>query len=159
MTKTRGQIVDPTISHEMSSRRRVATALILLGSIVVVLLVAFLVIPNHNGELLNPTADHSEPLTELYFEDHLRLPTTFLPGAEETFRFTIHNLENKPTTYTYVVSVNNAPITNPQRLTLANGAAKSVSTDVPLDVKTPRAYVDIELTNINQAIGYWVTRR
>lgn len=44
-----------------------------------------------------------EPLTELYFENHTKLPKYIFPGREYNFSFTIHNLEYQDMGYDYSV--------------------------------------------------------
>ena len=44
-----------------------------------------------------------ERFTELYFEDHTKLPTTIAQGEPASFSFTIHNLEGATTVYPYQV--------------------------------------------------------
>ena len=44
-----------------------------------------------------------EPFTELYFEDHLKLPKVYGKNNDNSFRFTVHNLEYKTYTYDYYI--------------------------------------------------------
>ncbi len=44
-----------------------------------------------------------ESFTELYFTDHLNLPTTISANTEQSFKFTIHNLENEDKGYSWEV--------------------------------------------------------
>ncbi len=46
-----------------------------------------------------------EPLTEVYFEDHLGLPSVVKAGEIEEFYFTVNNLEYQDMRYWYNVSV------------------------------------------------------
>lgn len=46
-----------------------------------------------------------ESFTELFFTDHLNLPTTISANVDQTFTFTIHNLENKDMSYSWEVFV------------------------------------------------------
>lgn len=45
-----------------------------------------------------------EPLTELYFENHTKLPKYLFPSIAYNFSFTIHNLEYINMTYAYNVT-------------------------------------------------------
>jgi hypothetical protein len=46
-----------------------------------------------------------EPLTELYFENHTKLPVYIFPMRYYNFSFTIHNLEYQEMGYNYSVDV------------------------------------------------------
>lgn len=51
-------------------------------------------------------ASHKSQLTELYFNNSSKLPTTYIPGLTQYFSFTVHNLENKRNHYVYAVTAN-----------------------------------------------------
>jgi hypothetical protein len=100
-----------------------------------------------------------ETFTELYFEDHLKLPTTLVPNKEYSFKFTIHNLENKEMNYKYQVYVEDAN----QKFLLDNDSVvikKDESKTIPETLHLPglntKAKVVINLTNKNQQIDYWI---
>ncbi len=44
-----------------------------------------------------------ERLTELYFTDHLKLPSTVARNSSLPISFTIHNIEYQPMSYTYQI--------------------------------------------------------
>ena len=46
-----------------------------------------------------------EPLTELYFENHTKLPVHIFPGQEYNFTFTVHNLEYQRMGYNYNIEI------------------------------------------------------
>jgi hypothetical protein len=46
-----------------------------------------------------------ETFTELYFDNHLSLPKTFIAGHPEIFSFVIHNLEGRAMDYPYLVFI------------------------------------------------------
>jgi len=46
-----------------------------------------------------------EPLTELYFENHTKLPVYIFPSQTYNFSFTIHNLEYQEMGYNYSIDV------------------------------------------------------
>lgn len=48
-----------------------------------------------------------ERITELYFTEHTKLPKEYLPGQEQTVRFTVHNFEYEPIKYSYVIEQKN----------------------------------------------------
>jgi uncharacterized membrane protein len=45
-----------------------------------------------------------ERLTELYFTDSTKIPSTYSAGQQQTVAFTVHNIEYRTTTYTYQVN-------------------------------------------------------
>ena len=45
-----------------------------------------------------------ERLSELYYENHATLPTTYTAGTVQSYSFTVHNLEYRSTTYKYTVT-------------------------------------------------------
>jgi hypothetical protein len=102
-------------------------------------------------------------LTELYFTDHLHLPTTYIPNHSQSFAFTVHNLERQTTSYHYQIIVqsttgNEKPLASGV-FTLANDQSLSVPIKIqPLDMGD-RAKIIVKLSSRNQTISYWVTRK
>jgi hypothetical protein len=61
-----------------------------------------------------------ERLTELYYENHTKLPIAYTPDAAQSFAFTVHNLEYATTDYMYQVTQSSEDGT--QTKELANGS-------------------------------------
>lgn len=61
-----------------------------------------------------------ERLTELYFTDHAKLPTTYTPGETQTVSFSIHNLEYRTVQYNYRITQTDGDGNN--GIELANGS-------------------------------------
>jgi len=62
-------------------------------------------VPSVKEALILATTVKPETFTELYFEDHLFLPSKITLFKENNFKFTIHNLENKDIEYPYEVYI------------------------------------------------------
>lgn len=98
-----------------------------------------------------------EPLSELYFEDHINLPKNFQPGVPQTLRFTIHNIEYKPMKYTVDVSARIGDKLTPIQsgtVLLAHNAFETLKQDVTLTEAT-RTAVLISLDS-GQKIQVWM---
>lgn len=89
-----------------------------------------------------------ERLTELYFTDPQALPTTYVPGQEQTVAFTVHNIEYRPTTYTYTVQqVSNGTTGQP----LATGVFRLIQNQtkqitVPVMLASSSAQSKVQIT-------------
>jgi hypothetical protein len=103
--------------------------------------------------LVNILAATKPGFTELYFVDEL--PKTVLPDQEYQFSFAIHNLENKRTTYNYVVNVK-SQIIKEGTLTLNRGDTAIVSPRfiVQTRLKTQILF-SVRLTGKDQEIHFW----
>ena len=121
-----------------------------------VLFVATLVIPNAKG--LESVPQPSQPVTELYFTDHIHLPTTYYTGESQSVDFTIDNLEGHALTYSYRVEVNGVPTGGTRTARLDNRQAERFEVAVPIAATSTRASIAVNLVDLNQTIQYWVTR-
>jgi hypothetical protein len=139
---------------------------LLIIKIELIILAAFGLIGLYFLALTNPNFKHAiamattvmpETFTELYFENHINLPTTFIPGKPIAFTFTLHNLEYKNFNYAYSILSTTATGSS----VLATGSAflnqdqyQSFNELVTLSEATRTAVlVDI---NHNQHISFWV---
>jgi len=105
------------------------------------------------------TTKTTESFTELYFENHENLPTTF--QAQE-FTFTIHNLENTNTEYNYKTTIEyftsigktvKTQTIQEDTITLAHNETQSI--DITF---TPETYASAKVTTTvnDQEIHYWL---
>lgn len=107
-----------------------------------------------------------ERLTELYFENHAKLPTTYTAGVPQQFSFVVHNLEYQDTAYRYTVEQQTADRTTPRQIAtgtfkLARNAAQTTPVAfTPVDMGN-RSLITTTLintsTNTSQSIYYWIT--
>jgi hypothetical protein len=132
----------------------------ILAGLVIGIITVFVVKPEPITNVLraNHLLPEPEKLTELYFEDHTKLPSTIVPGQEETFRFTIHNLEYQPMSYPYSVVVETATgssVVNVGSIDLAHDAKKTFTQDISFPEAT-RTAVIVRLDNNAQIIRFWL---
>lgn len=110
-----------------------------------------------------------ETLTELYFEDHLKLPNKLISGKSYNFRFTIHNLEYKEMEYRYQVTVTGYGFQTlgktEEPVTIANGektlkqdeyATIPVEFTLPKKITADRMKIEVNLIDFNQPIHFWL---
>jgi hypothetical protein len=104
-----------------------------------------------------------ERLTELYYVNPNNLPSTYTPGVNQSFDFTVHNLEYRNTDYTYQVEEQSSD--GSQTATLTQGSFwlnqndyKTVSENINISNMGTRVKVIVNLTNVNESIDYWVNR-
>ena len=100
-----------------------------------------------------------ETFTELYFENHLSLPSTVTQNQTITFKFTVHNLEYKTYTYPYTIYLQ----VNSKKKEIDNGTFtlnqdgyKTIKETYTITQPITRAKVDVDLTNKNQDIFFWI---
>lgn len=97
--------------------------------------------------------------TELYFEDHLSLPDIITLFKKYSFKFTIHNLEEKDMEYPYEVYID----TNGEKKLIYEGSAlikdneyETIAVDLTTEVPLQRSRVIVNLINKNQKIFFWI---
>ena len=100
-----------------------------------------------------------ETFTELYFENHLSLPSTIIYGEDNNFKFTIHNLENKDMNYPYEVYINlngEKQLIDQSSVFVKSNAYKTINEDFTISLPTARVEVIANLINKNQQIDFWI---
>lgn len=100
-----------------------------------------------------------EPITELYFENHLDLPNNLDPTKNNNFQFTVHNLEYEPYTYNYKVealSTESAKLLNEGSFTLKHDEYKTIGQRISTAEAQIRTKINVSLENKNQSIHFWV---
>ncbi|MEX0616717.1 MAG: hypothetical protein WD231_02790 [Candidatus Woykebacteria bacterium] len=116
-------------------------------------------VPGVNEAVVSATTIKPETFTELYFENHTKLPHKFDPITKQSFSFTIHNLEYKDMTYSYEVyllaSVS-AQTIDKGTIKLSQNGNKTINENVVLNSNIGRAKVVVNLTNKNQQINFWI---
>ncbi len=145
-----------------------------LSAVITVALIAIsaLLIFINNGSIKNQLNEwkllpQPERLTELYFNDHAKLATTYTPDAPQSFGFTVHNLEYRQTEYNYVVEAISEDGSQRQPLAqssleLAQDGYRSINISfVPQDLGK-RVKIQVTLTYrsdkpVTESVHYWVT--
>lgn len=102
-----------------------------------------------------------ERFSELYLENHLQLPKSYVRGGNNSFTFTVHNVEHKPMKYEYVVdaiSTESARIITKGSFELEHDAYKSVTARIASPEAATRTKINISLENKDQSIHFWVDK-
>ena len=105
-----------------------------------------------------------ETFTELYFENHLSLPSKMIYNEDNKFKFTIHNLEYKNMTYPYEVYIKCLEIgcngekqmIDEGKITLKHDEYKTIPESFTLTLPTGKIQVVANLINKNQQISFWL---
>jgi hypothetical protein len=100
-----------------------------------------------------------ETFTELYFEDHLNLPNKITPNKVYSFKFDVHNLENKDMTYPYEIYLQAGNVKLPIKkavITVKNNQYQTVKEDFLIDAPISRSEIVVNLINKNQQIDFWI---
>ncbi|MFH1209987.1 MAG: hypothetical protein V1663_04325 [archaeon] len=118
----------------------------------VIILTIFLVI-------LSQIPKGIEPLTELYFTQHLELPKTVQVNQTYNFSFSVHNLEYKAIIYQYEVigEYNNKTVQfDINSIGLDNNQTKTVEESFKINENFDRAKISVNLLNREEVIHFWV---
>ena len=100
-----------------------------------------------------------EPFTELYFEDHLTLPTKVTRNKVYIFKFTIHNLENKNFMYPYEVYADlggEKLLIERKTVSLKSHEYKTIEEKFIIPDSFTRLKIVVNLINKNQQINFWM---
>lgn len=99
-----------------------------------------------------------ETFTELYFDNHQKLPSIIKDDKDYSFSFITHNLEHKTVTYNYEVTISSesATLLNKGTFTLKHDQTKRIREELPLYVSIPKSKIEVNLFNKNQKIHFWV---
>ena len=124
--------------------------ILIVGGIIAILIVTFFIF----------TIKTTEPFTELYFDKYRALPKEIELNTNYDFHFTIHNLENKDTTYTYTINLvldgKTIPLKESQ-VTLTHDHSKIFAETFSVNESFKEGEIIIGLLNENQEVHFWVT--
>lgn len=106
-------------------------------------------------------ATTKEPSTfmELYFEDHLSLPNKIVLFKENSFEFTIHNLENKDMEYPYEVYIDidgEKQIICTDSILIKDNEYETIAVDFTITIPIKRSKVVVNLIDENEQIYFWI---
>lgn len=116
-------------------------------------------IPSARETWVLATTVQPERFTELYFEDHLELPTRAIKDEEYEFKFTIHNLEYERMEYPYEVSADydgQIQVFDKKKVTLDHDEYKTITVYFGLVDQVEKVRMTVRLVNKNQDIGFWL---
>lgn len=115
------------------------------------------------GQIAAALTPRPENFTELFFEDHLRLPKTLPQGETATFSFTIHNVEHQSMNYPVEISTTpesasgSATIIAEKEVILAHDESRTVPISFTLPLgESHREKIMVRLVNLDQTIHFWV---
>lgn len=117
-------------------------------------------VPSVKETFILATTVKPETFTELYFEDQLSLPDKIVLHRENSFKFTIHNLENKDMNYIYEVYINingEEQLIDKNSVLIKDNEYKTFKENFTITVPTQRVKVVVNLFNRNQEIHFWMT--
>lgn len=110
-----------------------------------------------------------ETFTELYFENHTKLPTQLANQDNKfwyyypttnlySFSFTIHNLENKDMVYPYeVYSISNdTTLIDENEVSIKNNESKTITEQFSLPAKYSTTKILVNLPSKDQQISFWM---
>lgn len=93
-----------------------------------------------------------EPLTEIYFENHTKLPKYLFPNNQYNYSFTVHNLEYTNMNYEYVINAENetnilSELTR-GNISLKNNESITINENIKMKSGFERAKISIILNKI-----------
>jgi len=136
--------------------------------VVWVILIFFIIVecvPSIKDAIILATSVKPEKFTELYFEDHLFLPSKVTLFKENNFKFTIHNLENKDMEYLYEVYVEiggEKLMIDKSSVLLKINEYKTITENFKITIpiielfQLQRVKVIVNLLSKNQQIHFWM---
>ena len=150
-------VEDEKINYKLIMRIR------LLLFVVWCIVIGFLLVeyvPSVKEALILATTVKPETFTELYFENHLSLPSKIAYYIEKDFKFTIHNLENKDMEYSYEVYIDvnrEKKMIDKSSVLIKNNEYKTITEDFTITVPMQRVKVVVNLIKKNQQIHFWMS--
>jgi hypothetical protein len=150
------------VKHEKINYKLIMKIRLLL-LVVWFIVIGFLVVecvPSLKEALILATTVKPETFTELYFENHLSLPSKIAYYIEKDFKFTIHNLENKDMEYSYEVYIDvnrEKKMIDKSSVLIKNNEYKTITEDFTITVPMQRVKVVVNLINKNQQIHFWMS--
>ena len=118
-----------------------------------------LTIPSAARFIRLATVRNPETLTELYFENHLKLPSYVELDTDYPYAFTIRNLEHKNMNYRYQIYVDQEgkklPIAS-GNVSIKDGESKTIKQNLLQHNAKGRVKVVVELIDLNQQIDFWI---
>jgi hypothetical protein len=132
-----------------------AIKLLLLGSCIGLVIFGTFYVWSTSASTAQP-----EPITELYFEDHLHLPSKVLPEKHYVFGFTLHNLENKDMEYPYEVYADLGQgkfiVFDKGTILVKKNEYKTIQEGFAIASAFPKSEIVVNLINKKQHIDFWI---
>ncbi len=137
---------------------KIVVTLLVLGFVIVGIIMLVDNVPSLKETLILATTVKPETFTELYFEDHLSLPDKISLFIENSFEFTIHNLENKDMEYPYEAYIDidgEKQMIDEGSVFIKNNEYITITVDYTVTVPIQRSKVIVNLIDKNQQIHFW----
>jgi hypothetical protein len=102
-----------------------------------------------------------ETFTELYFENHEKLPFEILPNQNYSFSFTIHNQENKNMIYpyaAYIAGPSKKIILQKGNIYLTTNQKKTITVNFSTSSELSKAKIIVNLPKKNQDIDFLINQ-
>lgn len=105
-----------------------------------------------------------EKITELYFTEPSKLPSTYTPNQPVEVNFTVHNVTGETKTYHYDISASPendaADISlSTQSFTLQSDETRAVKASVSPPDLGARIKFNVVLIDLQQNISFWTTKQ
>ena len=131
--------------------------------IIAIIFVAAVIMYEHKADIYAQLNDwklipQSEHFTELYFNDHVNLPSQISKGQQVSFSFVIHDLEGRGTNYPYTVyfESQDGQITKIEdnSIELADGESRTINESYTAQSDNNSGKVVVGLTEKQQSIDF-----
>jgi hypothetical protein len=142
-------VEDEKINYKLIMKIRL---LVLVVWFIVIGFIVVECVPSVKEALILATTVKPETFTELYFENHLSLPSKIAYYKENDFKFTIHNLENKDMEYPYEVYMDingEKQMIDKSSILIKNNEYKTITEDFTITIPMQRVKVVVNLINKN----------
>ena len=138
---------------------RILIPLLVIAALVVGFILLVNYVPSVKEAFILATTKIPETFTELYFEDHLTLPSKITLFKENNFKFTIHNLENKDMLYPYEVYIEvngEKQSIDKSSVSIKNNEYKTIAQTFIITTQIQRAEIVVNLIDKKQQIDFWM---
>ena len=138
---------------------RILLPLLIIACLVTGTILLINYVPSVKEAFILATTKIPETFTELYFEDHLTLPSKITLFKENNFKFTIHNLENKDMLYPYEVYIEvngEKQSIDKSSVSIKNNEYKTIAQTFIITTQIQRAEIVVNLIDKKQQIDFWM---
>ncbi len=164
------KILIPTIQINNKKLIKIISYTFFAIAALIILWLASLTLYQNRQTISLATSIKPENFTELYFEDNAHLPlkikqkntNLFInPADSYSFKFTIHNLENKEMKYHYEVYIldPNKVVFDQGEVNIQNNESKTIDETFYMPSIYPRTKFVVNLIDKNQQIAFWMREK
>ena len=105
------------------------------------------------------TSMQPETFTELYFENHRKLPQRVSSSRLYSFSFTLHNQEKKDMVYDYEVYLEHGTqkyLLDRNNVMVGRDKYETITSEFAMNGDIPKSRVVVSLISKNQQIAFWI---